>query len=220
LPVPGGVKPGGNPEPPTLVIPEIRDYQRINAELATLLDQGHPRIRLEGAEGQRLLVAGLTGSWRAVVEVEGWTGPEFSADLNAPGLSVVALGPTADGAGRGLRSGTVVILGGAGDAAGNNQSGGLLIVVGPTGHRTGLAQSGGTLVVLGSTGRLASDLQSGGRFFVGGGPVGPHPGRGRRGGRLIELPCPGGLDSDDLEAWREVESAAARWVDSSSLPRP
>ena len=211
-------EPGGEPAPPTLSIPEIRDYQRINSELATLLDQGHPRIRLEGAEGQRLLVAGLVGPWRSVVEVEGRTGPELAAGLHAPGLVVVARGPTADGAGRGLRSGTVLILGEAGDATGCGQSGGLLIVDGPTGHRAGLGQSGGTLVVLGSTGRLPADRQTGGRFFVDLARLGPHPGRGRRGGRLIELPRLGGLTPDDAEAWREVTEAASRWLEPSHWP--
>src|SRR3954447_22391544 len=121
--VPPGGEPGGVPEPPSLAIPEIRDYQRINSELAVLLDQGHERVRLLGAEGQRLLVSGLSGPWKAVVEVEGRTGPELCAGLDAPGLSVVARGPTADGAGRGLRGGTLVILGSAEDAAGYGQSG-------------------------------------------------------------------------------------------------
>ncbi len=60
---------------PVVSIPDIRDYQRINAELAQLLDAGHPRVLLAGAEGQRLLVAGLAGAWSATVEVEGRAGP-------------------------------------------------------------------------------------------------------------------------------------------------
>ena len=210
----------GGPAPPSLPIPEIRDYQKINAEVVALLDEGHRLVRLEGAEGQRLLVSGLSGSWQAVVEVVGRTGPELAADLDAPGLIVVAKGPTADGAGRGLRAGRVLVLGEAGDASGYGQSGGILVVAGPSGHRAGLAQSGGTFAILGKTGRLAGDRQAGGRLFVLRGQLGPHDGRGRRGGRLIELPDPTGLDPDDLSAWREVVEFVAPRVDPSLLPQP
>jgi methylamine---glutamate N-methyltransferase subunit B len=213
-----GAESGGDPKPPSLAIPEIRDYQRINSELSALLDQGHSRIRLEGAEGQRLLVSGLSGPWKAVVEVEGRTGPELCAGLDAPGLSVVARGPTADGVGRGLRGGTLVILGSAEDAAGYGQSGGLIVIVGRAGHRAGLAQSGGTLAVFGPTGRLPADRQSGGRFFVRGGPVGAHPGRGRSGGRLIDLSTAGELDPIDALGWNEVMLVASRWNGPANLP--
>jgi methylamine---glutamate N-methyltransferase subunit B len=90
---------GGGQEPPTLPIPEIRDYQKINAELVALLDEGHRLVRLEGAEGQRLLASGLAGSWDAVIEIVGRTGPEVAANLDAPGLMIVARGSMADGAG-------------------------------------------------------------------------------------------------------------------------
>src|SRR5437016_3102823 len=116
---------------PALVIPEIRDYQVINAELIRLLGEGHPRVRLVGAEGQRLLVAGLAGPWAATIEVEGAAGPELAAELDAPGLVVICRGPAADGAARGLRAGALLILGGAGDAVGYTQGGGTVVVAGP-----------------------------------------------------------------------------------------
>ena len=210
---------GGGQDPPSLPIPEIRDYQKINAELVALLDEGHRLVRLEGAEGQRLLASGLSGPWNAVVEIVGRTGPEVAANLDAPGLVIVARGSTADGAGRGLRAGRVVILGDAGDAIGYAQSGGILVVQGAAGHRVGLAQSGGTLAILGSTGRLACDRQAGGRCFLVRGQVGPHAGRGRRGGRLIELPDPIGFDPDDVLAWQEVVELVGPWIAPSSLPR-
>jgi methylamine---glutamate N-methyltransferase subunit B len=217
---PDTLEPGGDPptEPPSLAIPEIRDYQKINAELVALLDRGHPLIRLEGAEGQRLLASGLFGAWNAVVEIIGRTGPELAADLDAPGLTVIARGATADGAARGLKSGRIIILGDAGDAAGYGQSGGILAIAGSTGHRTGLAQSGGILAVLGSTGRLACDRQSGGRFFLPGGTLGPQPGRGRRGGRLIDRFEPDRLDPEDSAAWREILGLADGLADVSALP--
>jgi methylamine---glutamate N-methyltransferase subunit B len=210
----------GGQEPPSVSIPEIRDYQKINAELVALLDQGHRLVRLEGAEGQRLLAAGLIGSWNAVVEIAGWTGPEVAANLDAPGLTIVAGGSTADGAGRGLRAGRVLIIGDAGDAVGYAQSGGILVVRGSAGHRAGLAQSGGTLAILGDIGRLAGDRQSGGRLFSPRGQLGPHAGRGRRGGRLIQGPHSVGFDPDDSRAWLEVGGFIAPWIAPSSMPQP
>ena len=209
---------GGGQAPPSLSIPEIRDYQKINAELVVLLDHGHPYIRLEGAEGQRLLASGLSGPWRAVVDVGGRTGPEVAANLDAPGLVIVARGPTVDGAARGLRAGRVIVIGEAGDATGYGQSGGILVVTGSTGHRAGLAQSGGTLAILGTAGRLACDRQSGGRLFVPRGQLGSFAGRGRRGGRLIEIPTSEGLAVEDAEAWREVVEFAGSWIDPATLP--
>jgi glutamate synthase domain-containing protein 3 len=216
---PDAERDGGQAPPiPSLSIPEIRDYQKINAELVALLDRGHQLIRLEGAEGQRLLVSGLRGQWNAVVEIIGWTGPEVTANLDAPGLTVVAKGPTADGAARGLKSGRVLILGDAGDASGYEQSGGVLVIAGSAGHRAGLAQSGGILAILGSTGRLACDRQSGGLMFLPGGTPGPHAGRGRQGGRLIELSGTDRFDDEDAEAWQAVLDLAEGLVDVSLLP--
>jgi hypothetical protein len=209
---------GQVPPSPSLAIPEIRDYQKINAELLALLDRGHPLVRLEGAEGQRLLASGLSGPWVAVVEIIGRTGPEVAANLDAPGLTVVARGSTADGAARGLKSGRVMILGDAGDATGYEQSGGVLVISGSAGHRAGLAQSGGSLTILGSAGRLACDRQSGGRLFLPGGTLGPHAGRGRRGGRLIDRFGSAQLDAEDAAAWRAVLDLAEGLMDVSSLP--
>jgi glutamate synthase domain-containing protein 3 len=185
--VPSVGKPDGGllEPPPTLVIPEIRDYQKINAELVALL------------------ASGLVGSWEATIEIIGRTGPEAVAGLDAPGLTVLACGPTADGAARGLKAGRVIVVGDAGDGAGYAQSDGLLVITGSAGHRTALAQSGGIIAVLGSVGRLASDRQSGGRLFVAG-EVGPHQGRGRRGGRLLGPDAMDRLDTPDAEVWRSV----------------
>ena len=203
---------------PVLVIPEIRDYQRINAELTVLLDAGHRRVRLEGVEGQRLLVSGLVGRWDAVVEIAGRPGPECAAGLDAPGLTVVCSGRAADGAGRGLRAGRVLFQDGAGDGAGYAQAGGLLVFLGPVGHRAGLNQSGGTLAALGAVGRLAGERQSGGTAFVVRGLVGLHPGRGRRGGAWIELPTEAPLDPAHADEWRGVTALVSEWGDPVLLP--
>lgn len=193
---------------PVVSIPDIRDYERINAALVQFLDDGHPRVRLQGAEGQRLLAAGLSGAWRAVVEVEGRAGPEVAAELNAPGLTVECHGPVADGAGRSLRAGTVVIRGDAGPALGYALEGGAILTVGNAAARAGLNQRGGVIVVLGAVGRLAGERQSGGLFFARGGQLGPHAGRGARGGRLVRLGPAGndlaGVDHDAAEVFRTL----------------
>ena len=75
--------PAGDDDP-VIVVPEVRDYTKINAELTRLLDAGHRRVRLAGVDGQRLLARGLRGDWSAEVIVEGNAGPELAADLIAP----------------------------------------------------------------------------------------------------------------------------------------
>ncbi len=203
----------GGSRPPRLPIPEIRDYQRINAELVSLLDSGHREIYLDGAEGQRLLASGLRGSWEASIEIVGPTGPELASGLDAPELTIVARGRSADGLGRGLRSGTVILVGDSADAPGFGQSGGTLVVLGSAGHRAGLAQSGGTLAIFGTTGRLPGDRQSGGRLFCEGGRDAPFAGRGRTGGRMIRVAEDGSVPEPDRGEWLRVLELAAPWGD-------
>jgi glutamate synthase domain-containing protein 3 len=195
--------------PAAVSVPDVRDYQRINAELAQRLDVGHRVVRLTGAEGQRLLAAGLSGGWDAVVEVEGRAGPELAAGLNAPNLIVVAHGPAADGAGSGLRAGLLIVRGSAGAAAGYAQAGGSIVVAGDVGPRAGLDQGGGDLVLLGAVGPLAGERQSGGRLFADPSRLGPHAGRGRRGGRLTSLSP---VDPDDASALRALLERARPWL--------
>jgi glutamate synthase domain-containing protein 3 len=205
-----------------LSIPEIRDYERINAELLQRLDEGHAHVVLHGAEGQRLLAAGLKGAWAAVVEVVGRAGPELAADLDAPDLVVVCRGGAGDGTARRLRAGRVVILGDAGTALGYFQEGGSVIAAGAAGARAGLNQRGGDLAVLGAVGRLAGERQQGGRLFVRDDRLGPFAGRGRQGGRLIRLPVGepeaqlSTLDRDDRAALEAMLAECRRW--SSAAP--
>jgi methylamine---glutamate N-methyltransferase subunit B len=168
-------------------VPELRDYHQINAELVRRLRLGQRHVRLEGVEGQRLLVAGLAGPWQALVEVDGNAGPELAAEMNAPGLTVVCRGTAADGAGRGLVAGTLVVLGPASAALGYLQQGGLIVAAGEVGPRPGLCQRGGELVLLGKAGSLAGERRSGGRLFLHEHQAGPHLGFGSRGGRSIPL---------------------------------
>ena len=201
--------PGREDRPVAVVsVPDVRDYLRINAELVAHLDAGHARVRLAGTEGQRLLASGLAGPWNAVVEIDGRAGPELVAELNAPGLTVVCGGSAADGAGRSLRAGRLLIRGEAGAGLGYAMEGGTVVVLGAAGPRAGLNQRGGTIAALGAVDALAGERQSGGRFFVHEDQIGPHAGRGARGGRLVRLvrenEVSRGLDPDDLSAYLEV----------------
>jgi glutamate synthase domain-containing protein 3 len=198
----------------TLSIPELRDYQRINAELVQRLDGGATRIRLLGAEGQRLLLAGLAGAWSALVEIEGDAGPELAASLDAPGLTVVAQGASADGAGSGLRSGRLILRGATGDALAMSQEGGTILAAAAAGHRAGLGQRGGLLVILGAVGRLAGERQAGGWLFAYRDRLGPHAGHGRSGGSFIRLEPTAdyGLASAEAEILRSALQAAAPWL--------
>jgi methylamine---glutamate N-methyltransferase subunit B len=197
-----------------VAIPELRDYQRINAELVRRLDNGVSRVRLQGAEGQRLLLAGLAGEWSALVEIEGDAGPELAAGLSAPGLTVVARGTTADGAGARVRSGRLILRGATGDALGTGQEGGTILAAAAAGHRAGLGQRGGVLVMLGPVGRLAGERQAGGWLFAYGDQLGPHAGHGRDGGTLvrIERTADFGLAGGDAEVLRAVLQASAPWL--------
>lgn len=205
---------GADPGRPDVVlaVPEIRDYHDINKEIVRHLDAGRRSIRLSGARGQRLLAAGLSGSWSGVIEVEGDAGPELAAGLDAPGLIVVGRGPAADGAGGGMRAGCVVVLGDVGVAFGHAIRGGLAVATGSAAARAGLGQSGGDLVVLGDVGPMAGDRQSGGRFVALDGRIGPHAGRGRRGGEFLRIA------PDDLARLALLDPIRA-WLGPAAAPR-
>lgn len=199
-----------------VAVSEIREFPRINAELVRRLDAGHARVRLTGAEGQRLLAASLRGDWTAVVEIEGDAGPELAAEMDAPGILLVCHGTAGDGAGRGLRAGRLLVLRSAGDAIGYTQLGGTIVAAGPVGHRAGLGQAGGSLVLLGSGGRLAGERQSGGRLFACQDRLGPHAGHARRGGRAVALTLQNGLalpaDGDDQRALDAALAGLESWL--------
>jgi glutamate synthase domain-containing protein 3 len=207
-----------NADDSVLSIPEIRDYHRINAELVQRLDEGQKHVRLVGAERQRLLLAELSGAWTATVEIEGETGPELAAALNAPGLTVVARGPSADGAARGFRAGRLILLGAAGDALGYGMEGGTVLANEGAGHRAGLDQRGGVLLIRGPVGRLAGERQGGGRLFVSSQQIGPHSGHGRRGGTLLRLPHDAeaspdfGIDRENAEILKTLLREAGPWL--------
>jgi methylamine---glutamate N-methyltransferase subunit B len=179
--------PALGPADVVIAVPEVRDYRAINSELARGLDAGCGLIRLAGVHGQRLLAAGLAGSWAAVIELDGDAGPELAAGLDAPRLTVICRGRAGDGAASRLRAGTVLVHGAVGTAYGYAQVGGLAVACGGAGARAGLGQLGGDLVLLDTVGPLPGERQSGGRVFAFADRIGPHAGRGGRAGRFIRL---------------------------------
>lgn len=183
-----------------LPVPEVRDYARINAQVARWLDLGHRRIVLAGVSNQRLLLAGLRGPWNATIEVQGDAGPELARGMDAPGIVVTCRGNAADAAGSGLRDGTLRILGDAADCLGYCQRGGRLLAAQSAGHRAGLELSGGLLCILGNAGRLCGERQHGGRLIVLGPSVGPHAGFGRNGGLLHLGAIPESLTPEERDA--------------------
>ncbi|MDR3617774.1 MAG: glutamate synthase [Paludisphaera borealis] len=168
--------------PPSIAVPELRDYHQINAEIVRRLNRGETHVRLEGVERQRLLVAGLSGPWEATVELIGDAGPELAAGMDAPGIVVVCRGSSADGAGSGLKAGSLFLHGPTGTAVGYAQAGGLIVALGSVGPRAGLRMSGGELVLSTSAGPLAGEGQTGGRLYLPTTDVGPHAGWNARGG--------------------------------------
>jgi glutamate synthase domain-containing protein 3 len=205
------------PDRPDLVVipvPEIRDYHAINAEIVAHLDAGRREIRLSGARGQRLLAAGLSGSWEAVIEVDGDAGPELAAGLDAPGLTVIGRGRAGDGVASGMRAGRVLVLGAVGVAFGYAQRGGLAAAAGDAGARAGLLQSGGDIVLLAGAGRGAAERQSGGRLFLVDDPPVLHLGRGRRGGRVIRTSrdASAPVEPADRLALLEILDACRAWL--------
>lgn len=171
----------------SIPVPELRDYQQINAELVRLLDLGTRRIRLEGVEGQRLLVAGIQGPWNAVIEVDGNAGPELAAAVDAPGLTVICRGSSLDGAGRGLVRGTLLLVGATGVAVGYAQRGGRIVAGDVAAARAGLGMMGGDLFLLSRVGPLAGERQAAGRIFHLRDGLPPHLGHGARGGRRVPI---------------------------------
>jgi methylamine---glutamate N-methyltransferase subunit B len=176
----------GSGNPPVLV-PELRDYSQINAELVRRLNLGQTHVRLTGVAGHRLLAAGLDGPWHATVDVEGDAGPELAAGMNAPNITLRCMGMAADGCGDAFLAGRLLVLGSAGVALGYFQRGGMIVAAGAVAARAGLCQQGGDLLLLRRTGPLAGERQSGGCLFLQESLAGPHAGRGARGGRRIDL---------------------------------
>jgi glutamate synthase domain-containing protein 3 len=207
------------PTASSIPVPELRDYHEINKELVRHLGLGRTHVRLEGVEGQRLLVSGLTGPWEAVIEVDGNAGPEVAAEMDAPGVTVVCRGTAADGAGRGLIAGTLIILGAAGAATGYLQRGGLIVAAGDAGPRPGLCQREGDLVLLGRAGLLAGERRTGGRLFLHLGRAERHRDFAARGGRSVSLGCgPSlieGLAPDDRRLVERALELIDRYVPSA-----
>jgi glutamate synthase domain-containing protein 3 len=203
-------EPGTDPQR-TIVVPDIRDYHRINREVVQSLELGTTRLRLAGVEGQRLLLHGLTGPWTATIVIDGSAGPELASELNARGITVICAGGAADGAGCALVSGTLVVLGACGTAVGYDQRDGMIAAAAAVGPRAGLDQKGGCLILGGAVGRLAGERQGGGWLLLLGDEAVANLGYARRGGRLVSpderLPGTEPLGGKDL---RELAELALR----------
>ncbi|WP_165245884.1 glutamate synthase [Paludisphaera soli] len=210
-------EPEGEPAAPDspISVTELRDYHQINAEVVRRLKRGATRIRLEGPAGHRLLLAGLRGPWRAVIEVEGDAGPELAAGMDAPNLNVVCKGASADGAGSRLIAGSLLLLGPTGSAVGYHQRGGLIVAASRVGPRAGLGMSGGDLVLFGPAASMAGERQSGGRLFLPDSGSGPHLGRDSRGGRRI-LASQAGSHPDDRRILSLAEQLRDRHADETT----
>jgi glutamate synthase domain-containing protein 3 len=203
--------------PAEVLVPEIRDYHAINAEVLRLLDSGVTRIRLAGVDRQRLLLTGLSGSWRSSILVDGPAGPELAAGLDAPDLTVIAVSDVDDGAAARMRAGRLLILGDADDAVAAGLLGGLVVVAGRAGHRAGARQRGGVLAIGGPSGRLAGDRRSGGRIWFAADSALAPLGRGfDLGPSQAGKPWNGPGERSTLEDRRAFEEALAAF----SLPRP
>jgi len=187
---------------------ELRDYHRINAAVVRRLDAGADRVRLEGVDGRRLLLAGLSGPWRAVIELEGDAGPELAFGLDAPGVVVVCRGRSGDGAGAEARAGTLLLLGPSGTAVGRRLAGATVVATDAVGPRAGLGMSGGDLVLLGAVGPMIGERQTGGRLLIASAASVPHVGREAVGGRRFRGEPD---DPDALAALRAARSLRARF---------
>lgn len=188
----------------TLCVPEIRDYQRLNQMLRQALDGGAQRVRLDGVEGQRLLLQGLTGPWHATVEIVGSAGPELAFGMNAPALSVVCDQSAADGAGAWMRGGRLIVRGDCGDAVGIGMRGGAIVCLGTVGARAGLRQTGGLLLLASTVGALAGERQAGGALVMVGHTFGADASHTRIGGRVVR--AIDALDPSERRAVREAVS--------------
>jgi methylamine---glutamate N-methyltransferase subunit B len=207
-----------------VLVPEIRDYQKINLEVARLLDSGAHLIRLVGVERQRLLLAGLRGGWDADIVVDGPAGPELAAGLNAAGLTILASDDVDDGAGSRMVDGRLLILGDADDGLAARIEGGLVVVLGRAGNRAALRQQGGRVVVRGGLGRLAGDRHSGGELIA---PLvkGYRSAFGPRNPASASYPSPWTSPSemltiDDCQAFTRILQRAGRaWpLEAGTLP--
>jgi glutamate synthase domain-containing protein 3 len=200
----------------SLAVSELRDYHVINREVLGHLDRGRSLIRLAGVEGQRLLLHGLRGDWAATILVEGDAGPELASEMDARKLAVICTGRAADGAGRGLISGTLVVLGASGTALGYGQSGGSIAAWSAIGPRAGLDQAGGRLVLASAVGRLAGERQRGGTLVLLGAEVAGNLGHARRGGRLVSpagrVSGTAAMGAQDVAAIGEIASRCAAWA--------
>ena len=143
-------------------LPEWRDSHAVTQQVALSLNRGVAKVHLTGARGDRLLLAGLTGSWTAEIRIDGDLGTELARDMNAPNIFVLADGAAGAGAGAGLKAGTLVISGKAGPLLGSQIKGGEIWALAGSGARLAYRAEGGRIVAASAIGPMAMDRRRGG----------------------------------------------------------
>lgn len=143
-------------------LPEWRDSHAVTQQVALALSRGVSQVYLTGARGDRLLLAGLSGTWSAEIRIDGDLGTELARNLDAPGVMVLADGTAGAGAGSGMKAGTLVITGKAGPLLGTQLAGGEIWALAGAGARLAYMALGGRILVASGIGPMAMDRRVGG----------------------------------------------------------
>lgn len=110
-------------------------YRQLNDAIREAVSSGARNIRVENANGQRYVGAGLRV--RDVrIEVHGTAGNDLASFMDGPNVEV--FGNAQDGVGNTMASGKVVVHGDAGDVLGYGMRGGRVYVRGDVGYRVGI----------------------------------------------------------------------------------
>lgn len=143
-------------------LPEWRDSHAVTQQVALSLSRGVGKVHLTGARGDRLLLAGLSGTWTADIRIDGDLGTELARNMNAPGVFVLANGAAGAGAGSGMKAGTLVITGKAGPLLGTQLAGGEIWALAGAGARLAYRAEGGLIVASSGVGPMAMDRRRSG----------------------------------------------------------
>ncbi|MDI6843849.1 MAG: hypothetical protein QMC94_05575 [Anaerosomatales bacterium] len=110
-------------------------YQQLNEAIRSAVSAGARNIRIENANGQRYIGAGLRAR-DLRIEVHGTAGNDLASFMDGPTVEV--FGNAQDGVGNTMASGKVVVHGDAGDVLGYGMRGGRVYVRGDVGYRVGI----------------------------------------------------------------------------------
>lgn len=110
-------------------------YRQLNDAIREAVSSGVRSIRIENANGQRYIGAGLRVPGLRI-EVRGTAGNDLAAFMDGPTVEV--FGNAQDGVGNTMASGKVIVHGDAGDVLGYGMRGGRVYVRGDVGYRVGI----------------------------------------------------------------------------------